>query len=359
MPVVKMKALVRRASYAGSVADMFEPPPPMMNKSMTPPTLPEEEGEVETLAAEQNRAEERRAAEEQRAHQEQEAQRQIQESVLQLRRRASPEDDPLWSRASTSPRGNRNVSAQRRAAVHASPDHEARSAPAALARRSDDAEFVQAADDIAVAVAAWIHREYCAEPDDAALPHAPGTTAAATALLSSREQLQYQLKSLRVKGRLQAFHDSFGKLIKGEDERTACATCQAASGGTSAPDLRAAVVDMRAIVEKDFAVEQAASSASEEDATNVNARAQEDVQLSALQKRNAELESVCELALKDIGRLSTTVVGELESTKSELAMTQEKLSALVSKEREQGFVRYRISGRRAARRRIGERSERE
>lgn len=333
MPVVKMKALVRRASYAGSVADMFEPPPPMMNQGTTPSALSRAEEEDEaTNAADQNRAaEERRAAEEQRAHQEQEAQRQVQASVLQLRRRSCPEDDPRWSRAASSPRGNRCIAPQRRAAGLAVPDQWANSAPAASARRLDDAEFAQAADDIAAAVAGWIHREYCAEPDDAPQPHAAGTAAAATALLSSREQLQRQIKSSRVKRRLQTFHDSFGKLIEGQDEQATLPTCQASS---TPADLRAAVVEMRAIVDKDFAIQEATSGASEEHATNVNAGTREDLQLTALQKRNAELESVCELALKDIGRLSTTVVDELESTKLELAMKQEKLSALVSTRRE-------------------------
>ena len=50
--------------------------------------------------------------------------------------------------------------------------------------------------------------------------------------------------------------------------------------------------------------------------------------LTQLQKRNKELEDVCQLALKDITRLSTVVLGELDTTKRALAEKGAKMSEL-------------------------------
>ena len=157
--------------------------------------------------------------------------------------------------------------------------------------------------------------------------HTPGTTKAATALLDHREGLRRSLKSLHVKGRLQIFHESFGKLLNGQEQGEASAASQLASTGNSTTDLRAAVMEMRSIVE-DESLTNSAAAQQKENKIHESGGAHSDAALLTLQKRNAELESVCELALKDLSRLSSAVVAELDDAKCELATKQDQLSAL-------------------------------
>lgn len=56
--------------------------------------------------------------------------------------------------------------------------------------------------------------------------------------------------------------------------------------------------------------------------------AEESDPLTQLQERNKELEDVCQLALKDITRLSTVVLEELDTTKRALAEKSAKMSEL-------------------------------